>query len=281
MRNMRKKQTNAGMNKTLSKAVSVMKCFTPKELELGGADIAHKLGIPKTTSHRILKTFAEAGLLEQNRRTSKYTISPLLYMLGNLYLLTTDVLKTAEPVLKEMNELSGLDTNLGIFDKGYITVLMRILGKSLHRSDVRVGTIVPAHTSSMGKAFLSQLSKAELDTFYPKERLLQRTQRTIATKRALKLELEEIRKSGVSFTREEGSEGMEGIAWLIRDASGKAVAAMSVHFPVFKANNTYRKQLAMLVKKGCSLVSYRLGYLEMKDPVQDIRELRAWWEQGQ
>jgi len=97
--------TNTTINKSLSKAVSVIRCFTPKELELSAADVARKIGIPKTTAHRILKTFAEVGLLEQNATTHKYTIGPLLYMLGNLYLSTTDVLKAAEPVLEKLNEL--------------------------------------------------------------------------------------------------------------------------------------------------------------------------------
>jgi IclR family KDG regulon transcriptional repressor len=267
------------MNKSLTKAVSVIKCFTPQELELGAADVARKIGIPKTTAHRILRTFADAGFLEQNVITSKYTIGPLLYMLGNLYLSTTDVLKSAEPVLKELNNLSGFDTNLGFFDKGYLTVVMRVLGKSLHRTDVRVGTIVPSHTSSMGKAFLSELSDTELDKYYPDESLPQRTRNTISSKKELKLQLEQIRKSGISYTRGEGTEDMEGIASLIRDASGKAVAAISVHLPTFKANDHLRQKLGLLIKKSCSLVSYRMGYQGKEDIVRDIRELNTWWEE--
>jgi len=194
---------------------------------------------------------------------------------------TMDVLKASEPVLKEVSELSSFDTNLGIFDKGNVTVIMRILGKSFHRSDYRIGSTAPAHTSSMGKAFLSELAEVEFDALYPMERLFQRTKKTIRTKKELKLQLTEIRKSGVSFTREEGSEGVEGIASLIRDATGKAVAAMSIHLPVFKAANAGRKQLAMLVKKGCSLASYRLGYTNNKEITRSIEDLQTWWEEKQ
>jgi len=272
---------NTNFNKSLTKAVAVLKCFTPQEIELSATEVAYKVRIPKTTAHRILRTFAEAGLLEQNLNTRKYTIGPLLHRLGSLYLSTADVLKAAEPVLKKLNELSSLDVNLGMFDHGYVTVVMRVLAKSLLRYDVRVGAIVPAHTSSMGKAFLSELTVAELDNLYPRKRLQQRTERTIATKKELKLQLEKIRKSRIAFTTGEGEEGMEGIASLIRDASGKAVAAMSIHLPSFKANDSIREQLAMLVKKGSNLVSYRLGYHDSDDPVHDIREIDAWWAQNQ
>jgi DNA-binding IclR family transcriptional regulator len=266
-------------NKSLTKAVSVLKCFTPQALELGAADVARKVGLPKTTAHRILRTFADARLLEQNVTTSRYTIGPLLYMLGNLYLSSTDVLKAAEPVLKEISNLTGIDVSLGIFDKGYITVVMRVLGRFYHPADYRIGTVVPAHTSSMGKAFLSELTDDEVDRFYPRERLFQRTPKTIPTKTELRKQLEQIRKTGMSFTREEGSEGVEGIASLIRDHSGKAVAAMSFHLPVFKANQGVRRNLAGLIKRACGLVSYRLGYRDTKDPVHELLQIRSWWEE--
>jgi hypothetical protein len=51
--------------------------------------------------------------------------------------------------------------------------------------------------------------------------------------------------------------------------------------PSFEANATRRKQLAMLVQKGASLVSYRLGYQGSKGLVPDIRQIRTWWEESQ
>lgn len=276
-----KQKPITGLNKSLTKAIAVMKCFTPQEPQLGAAEVARMVGIPKTTAHRILKTFAEAGILEKNQTARKYTIGPLLYTMGSLYLSTTDALKAAEPVLRQLNDLSGFGVNLGVFDHGYVTIMMRVLAKSPLRLDVQVGRMVPAHTSSMGKAFLSELTEAEFDNLYPEKRLPQRTAKTILTKSELKSQLDQIRKSGTAFTREEGEEGIEGIASLIRDATGKAVAAVSVHLPVFQANAAIRKQLATLVKKGASLVSYRLGYQSKDELVRDISEIRAWWEQRQ
>jgi DNA-binding IclR family transcriptional regulator len=194
---------------------------------------------------------------------------------------TTDLLKAAEPVLRELNQLCGFGVNLGIFDHGHITVVMRMLAKSRLRFDMQVGRMVPAHTSSMGKAFLSRLTDEELDSFYPTERLDQRTPKTIATKTALKAQLEEVRKTGVAYTRGEGDAGMEGIATLIRDVTGNPVAAISIHLPSFEANATRRKQLAMLVQKGASLVSYRLGYQGSEALVHDIRQIRTRWEESQ
>ena len=68
--------------KSLLKAVSVLKSFTPDELELGTAEISRKLGIPKTTAHRMLTSLSEGGLLEQNGKTGKFRIGLSLYTTG-------------------------------------------------------------------------------------------------------------------------------------------------------------------------------------------------------
>jgi DNA-binding IclR family transcriptional regulator len=133
----------------------------------------------------------------------------------------------------------------------------------------------------MGKAFLSESTEAELDSLYPEEKLRPVTAKTIATKTELKRRLEEIRKTGVSFGREESYEGVAAVASLIRDASGKPVVGMAIPVPIYKMNEANRERLATLVRLGCSLVSYRLGYQDTVYPVRDIEEIRSWWKQNQ
>ena len=111
--------------KSLRRAISVLKCFTPQQPELSGTEIARKLGIHKTTAHRMLATLAEDGLLDRDQRTGKYMVGPALYAMGSLYLSTTDILKTAEPVVKTLNDLTGEVVNVGIRDKDNIIVVMK------------------------------------------------------------------------------------------------------------------------------------------------------------
>jgi DNA-binding IclR family transcriptional regulator len=266
--------------KSLLKAVSVLKCFSPHDLEVGPSEVSRKVGISKAQAFRILSTLASSGILERNTQNQKYTIGPLLYFLGNLYISTRDIVKTAEPILLALNDITGEALNLSIFDKGYITVILRALAKSRFRADIHMGELVPAYGSAMGKAFLSELEDKEIDDYYTGEYLEPRTSKTITSKSQLKIQLNEIRKTGVSYTKEEGFEGIEGIASLIRDRNGKAVAAMSIHLPVYKANDVIRERFKKLIIMGCSLISYRMGYQTDKSPIHDIQEIREWWQKS-
>ena len=93
--------------------------------------------------------------------------------------------------------------------------------------------------------------------------------------------MEQIRKTDVSFNIGGLFEGGEGIGYVIRDASGKAIAGISITAPIFRVEQIGKDRLATLIRMGASLVSYQLGYQDIANPVRDIQEIRSWWEQNQ
>ena len=266
---------------SILKAVSVLKSFTPAEPRLSIAEIAREVGIPKTTARRLVTTLATSGLLEQTERTSKYTVGPVLYALGILYLNTQNLFAAAEPVFKLLNDLTAEVVSMSILDRGNVVFVMREEAKHPIRLSQHIGTTFPAYSSAMGRTLLSELTDAEIDDLYHDERLRPVTSKTVATKTELKLKLEEIRKTGLALDSEGSYEGYEGIAALIRDVNGKAVAAMSFSVPIFRVNKSKREQFATLIKMGASLISYRLGYQDIVTPVHDLEEILSWWEQNQ
>lgn len=267
--------------KSVNKAISVLKRFNLQNLELSASEISKQVGMHRVTAHRLLETLLKAGLLEKSDNTSKYRIGPELYILGSLYLNTTDVVKAAEPVVKVLNDLTSESVSVSVLDSGFITLVMREESKYGFRWATHIGSIQPAYAPASGKALLSELSEVEIDRFYPEERLRPITKKTITTKTELKLELERIKKAGIAFCREELFDGIEGIAYVIRGANGKAVAAIGIGIPVFRIDEQKRERLAKLVKLGCSLSSYRLGYQDINSPVHTLQEIYSWWGQNQ
>jgi len=265
---------------SIAKAIRIMKCFTPDQMQLGTTEIARKIGLSKATTHRILNVLDENGVLQKSPVSKKYRIGPELYFLGSLYLITDDILEVAAPVIKKLNDLTNEVVNVAIFEKGYAVIVMREESKHELRWSRHVGSVLPTNSSSMGKALLSELTEAEIDSLYPVEELPQITTKTIRSKTELKKELEQIRQDGISVDNEGTVEGIIGIGTLIRDASGKAVAAISIAAPTVRVNDTKRAIYTSLVKQGASLISYSLGYRNQEKPVKNLREVEYWWEQN-
>ncbi|GAH88859.1 unnamed protein product, partial [marine sediment metagenome] len=104
---------------------------------------------------------------------------------------------------------------------------------------------------------------------------------TIATKTELKEELKQIRSTGFSVDMEGNTEGLCGVGCVIRDATGKVVAAMSIGVPSHTFTAERKHQLGTLNKLGARLISYRLGYQDSQNSIHDTGQIRVWWERSQ
>jgi len=266
---------------SLLKAVSILQCFSYDEPELGISDVVRKVEMPRTTVHRILSTLLRVGLLIRQNNTGKYRIGPALYTMGSLYLVTTDILAAAEPVTELLNELTGEAIKISVFDRGNVIVIKKEESRHSFRYQHAVGSILPAYASGMGKAFLSELSDIELESLYPSEILKPLTRKTIATKTELKEELKQVRSRGFSVDVEGNTEGLSGVGCVIRDATGKVAAAMSIGVYAHTFTEERMLQLGTLNKIGATLISYRLGYQDPNNVVRSLEEIRAWWKNSQ
>lgn len=268
------------VNKSLLKAITIVTSFSPNDMELSLTDLSRKTGVPMTTVHRIVTTLTQGRLLERTMHGDKYRIGPEFYILGSLYLRGTDILSAAEPVTQTLNDLTGEAVAVSILNQDNVILIAKEESKHGFRVATHTGSILVVYASAMGKAFLSELTEADIDSILPSEELKPITKNTITIKSELKRELEKIKETGLSFDIEGNYEGLIGIASVVRDATGRAVAAMSIGLPTFRAEQSARDRVSTLVKMGAQLISYRLGYRDKAHPVRNLEEIRAWWVQN-
>jgi DNA-binding IclR family transcriptional regulator len=253
--------------------------FSFDQLELSRMELCHITGIPMTTLRRILTSLTENRFLEKNR-AGKYVIGPQFYIYGSLYLHSTDFVKAAQPVMKTLNDLTSESVSLGTLNGASVNVIMREESKHAVRFSYNIGSLLPAYAASIGKALLSELSPMEIDRLYPQQRLIPWTAKTVNTKAELKLELEQIRNDGVAFDREGTFEGFEGIASVIRNERGIAIAGLGIAGAISRIRQAQEDRLSQLVKLSVSLISYRLGYHDNNMLVRDISEIYSLWNKN-
>ena len=266
--------------KSLDKAIAVLKCFTPETPELKTSEVANKIGIHRVTAHRLLTTLSNANLLHKDISRGVYTIGPELYALGSIYIENNDIHRSASPVVKKINELTGEVVAVNVLDgRGDIMLLMREERQIGFRWGSHVSSLYPAYATAGGKALLSEMNEEEIDSLYPEERLNQLAANTIPTKTQLKRELEKISKTSLAFTNEEYLDGIESVGSVIRDATGKATASLIIAIPIIGESKIKNLHLDKLVKLGASLISYRLGNMSGDLIVNDINAMIDLWKQ--
>src|SRR5262249_58756751 len=66
---------------SVATAIELLKAFSEDEVDLGISTLAKRLGVAKSTAHRLASTLVSENLLEQDRATGKYRLGLPLFRL--------------------------------------------------------------------------------------------------------------------------------------------------------------------------------------------------------
>jgi len=209
-------------------ALDVLDCFATAE-ELGVTDVARRLGVAKSTAHRLLSALCARGLAERVPGTGHYRLGLHLWELGQLVQDREPLRHLALPLLEEVRLRTGQTTHLSIADGPdvvFVERLQSLSGISLLGERRRR---VPLHTTSAGKAmaaFNADVSRARADAGFPAL-----TDRTVRSAAQWEDCLAVVRRRGVAVSDSENMPGLASVAAPVIDTSGRAVAAVSVAGP--------------------------------------------------
>jgi IclR family pca regulon transcriptional regulator len=189
-------------------------------------DAALRLEITRPAARRILLTLARLGYLEQVDRD--FLITPKVLELGFAYFSTQGLRGAAIPYMEAVAAKTGETCALAVLDGYDIVFLHRSEAKKAMRLDLTVGSRLPAYAHSMGRVLLSGLSEEKLEHYLQTVHWERFTSATIVEPKALRREIERVRKSGWCFSNGELVDGIAGIARPICDGKGRIVAAINI-----------------------------------------------------
>jgi IclR family acetate operon transcriptional repressor len=136
---------------------------------------------------------------------------------------------------------------------------MRIEPENRYMIFPQAGSVIPFHTTCIGKILLAHMEPAKRDSIlsgYPYDRL---TANTITTRERLMEELDQVRKTGTGFDNQESIKGLAGVGGPIFNHSGVVIAAFAI---TGNAENIAgrRESIIDAVKFTSQQVSAQLGY---------------------
>lgn len=235
-----------------------MKSFSDEHSELGISALAERLGLAKSTVHRLASTLMDAGMLEQNPETGRYRLGLALFELGSLVRRKIDISLEAKPWLMTLREQTGETVDLSILDHGGVVCVNFLESKKVNRISSGIGLRKPVHCTAEGKALIAFQSPATIERIIG-AKLERRTPRTLIDPGELKEELAAVRARGYATDDEEYELGVRSIAAPIRDDSGNSVAAVGVAGPTQRLTKTRLVGLSRYVTDAAKAISLRLG----------------------
>jgi len=245
---------------SVANSIRLTKAFSEDEYEMGISALAMRLGLAKSTVHRLATTLVEYDILEQNKETGKYRLGLALFELGTMVRRKMDTNSGAQVQIHALADETGETVQLAILDHLSVLYIRIRESRQAVRMSSGLGSRAPAHCTGVGKALIA-FQPPEIVQQIIDNGLKRYTQGTITDPERLRAELATIRQKGYAIDDEEIEVGLRCIAAPIRDHSGQVTAAISVAAPVQRMTKRNLQATIPSVIAAADAISRRLGYL--------------------
>ena len=217
---------------SVEKALAVLKQFSVSDPQLGVSELGRRLGLTKSSVHRLLGSLVRAGLARQDPASRRYMLGRESAQLGYKAIYSDPLLHIAFPYLHylahEAQEATYLAERRGLEGATVLQVLSPIMQEQLSWY-----TNVRLHASSAGKVLLAFAGEDVLSAVL-EQGLVRDTEHTITDPAELRRELQRVREQGYATCFEEGKLGMNTIAVPVRDPEEQVVAALAIAGPSYR-----------------------------------------------
>jgi DNA-binding IclR family transcriptional regulator len=252
----------------LERGLRILSEFSAREPVLGAPELSRRIGIPRTTTFRLLQTLEALGFLERVNGDRQFRLGVAVLRLGFEYLSSLELTDFGTPVLERLRDSTGLSTHLLIRDGRDVVFVAKAQTRDPMFSSVKVhvGTRLPAHATVHGQVLMGDLTLPELRALYPEKQLERYTERTPATVADLYARVRESAELGYALSEASFETGISVVSAPVRDQSGRIVAAITATVPRSDiGGETERGPLIAAVCGAAIDLSMRLSYRPRHD----------------
>ncbi len=236
--------------RVVQRAFSVLEAFDEQSPQLSLHQIAERIGLPKTTTFRLLATLMDTGYVIQTQG-QEYHLSHKVLRLGSVAQRSFNIINVAQPVMVEIAARTSETLDLSVL-RGTRRVCLDVV-ESPHplKSIIRPGDSVKLHLAATGKAFLAFAPDALL------EEVLREADDVIDPGK-LRRELAEVRRRGYAMTSGERVQGASAVSVPLQNAAGRVDYCLTVTGPTFRFAGRAEEFIELMLEGGRE-ISVRLG----------------------
>jgi IclR family transcriptional regulator, acetate operon repressor len=218
-----------GRVRAVKRALGLLEGLSLSARPLKLKELARSERLSPATCMRLLTTMQERGFVRFDSRTRTWTVgATTLYVSAN-FAATRHIVRSAEPIARQLSRERGVTVNLGVLDTHDVTVLYR--AGSGTPASAPPPQRIPAHCSAIGKAVLSALPPIEAHGVVAGAQLMRVTRNSIVNRDLLFDHLEQAQQIGYAIDNEENTKGLRCVAAPIFDEFHRPVAAISIAAP--------------------------------------------------
>lgn len=261
--------SQSGGSQTLLRGLDVLEAVAEGPIAL--ADLARKLGLNRSTTHRLASALVDRGYLSFVPRLG-YSLGSKLIQLGFIAQDDIDVVRLARPHIEALATATEDTVHLGVRDGDRALYLDKIPGRRRVEISSRIGERQPLTSTGLGKALLLDDDRDLWAKLFRRE---QAESPRLPNYDVWLKRMQGYVDKDFAFDLEENEDLIRCVAAPIRDAAGRIVAAISVSSAAQYMNDERMSDLTNDVRGTAEAVSTELGWTpSTKRPSERARRFK-------
>lgn len=250
---------------TLDRALDIIELLSTEREGLGVTDIGFRLGLHKSTVHRLLSALGERGYIEKDPKYGRYKLGLKFVEISGLFLSKLELKTEAMPYLRNLAQITGQPVHLAILSGKDAIYIEKVEVLNSIRMYSQIGKRIPVYCSAIGKVLLSGVSDETLDKLLGDIDFQPFTPHTLTCKEGLKQEVKRARQNGWAIDNCEHEEDIRCIAAPVRDYTGKIIAAVSTSGNTRIMSEQKDEEVSRYVVAAAMNISRKMGYTKALD----------------
>ena len=251
--------TSTAQVQSLTRGLNILEALARAEGGLTLTDVAQRVSLPTSTTHRLLATLEKMGYVYQAGELGRWYVGLQAFAVGSSFLASRDFVAQSHPYMRRLMEQSGETANLAILDGTEAVFIDQVQCREMMRTIVKLGSRVPLHASGVGKAIFASLPDEQIDAILKVKGLPRITANTITSPETMWASIRVIRQRGWSFDDEEHAQSTRCVASPIYDEHAETLGAISVAGPSSRLPDERIKHLGHVVAHTAEELTKHLG----------------------
>jgi DNA-binding IclR family transcriptional regulator len=254
---------------TIVRALSVLRVIAEAKGTVGVKDVALSLGLPMSTSHRLLDLLRDAGFVEKEATMRRYAVGAEFFRIANLVTHKTSFGSQVQPLLDELTQETGETALFGSYLAAQHAMTYAAKSDSPHSLRFRVELFRQAglEWGSTGLAILAFLPDEVQTAVFRNAQPSSISGRRL-TRGEFLTRLATVRRDGFAMTESEKLPDSVGIAAPLEAAPGVVIGSIALTIPKMRFVRAQTKVYVELVRRAAARFSSGIAK-------PDVRPLRA------
>lgn len=235
--------------RSVERALAILEHFSYEDHSLTLSQISQAVGLPTTTTLRLLQTMGKGDFIARDSSTGFYSLGWKIAKLGNIAFANLDICAAGYPYLEQLRATYNESFGLYIMRGAERICVARIDSTRSLRHCVTIGSVRPLDCGASGHVLMAY---SDNDCV---QKLLKHS------KFCTPEMLSKVRAQGYSASYGEFADSVTSIAAPVFSCTGEIAAALFVTGPSARINEDMVFQYAQALKDYAKRISMQLGFI--------------------